>query len=345
MLLFVNQAMSTLQQFMQRLLEHYSGAEFHLVVDNAALTIPMERVASSPPLANGSGHSCSRWETQEPSPTRNVEKMTNVPGVASPSFQLRPLGLVSKNASPACPIRKLSPRVHADMEPRGEKIKSTSLNPVETKKPSKGTERLAMSRPPLSPRKKSARASTQGNQKIPQAVTATVTRGRPEILKSPVHALLKPVAPPEEVNPSDLAESWISDEETVAADMPTGGLTRGLSQTLGTDLKEQAPICPTRRPSTQSCDLQVAAVTLNCGHIATKHCDHKQYLRLGRDIVVLPPTPEMRVDPVVSPTSDDRGRRNTDRTHEIASGRNTSESPSLLRGPTGCGPMFVQRRR
>lgn len=326
MLRFESQAMSPLQLFMHRLLEQHCGGEINLVVDNAALT--MERVAASPPLANGSGHSCSRWETQEPSPTRNVEKVAIVPGMTSPSFQLRPLGFVSKNSSPACPIRKLSPRVHPAMTTRGENITSTSR----MTKSSKGVDRIAIIRPPLSPRKKTVETtSSPGNNKSPRATTS----GRAQGLQPPVRVLMKPAPPPEELrNLVDEASSSSGDEETIAAEMPAGGLTRGLSQTLGTDLKEQAPICPTRRPSTQSCDLRGATLALNWGHAPTtsKHSDRMHHhIRAGREILVLPPTPEMRVDVVTLQTSvwDELGRHHSDRTHE---------SP-------GCGPSCVERRR
>jgi len=110
--------MSPLRTFMLNLLSSHNG-DVQLVADNAALT--MEKAPPSrpnqPALAamGGSSHSCTRWETDEPSPGRASDKGAKTLGpVLALSLQRRPHPLLCKNSSPACPIRKLSPKVHPD---------------------------------------------------------------------------------------------------------------------------------------------------------------------------------------------------------------------------------------
>ncbi len=301
---------------MHTLLQDYSGA-VELVVDNAALT--MERLAprrsTFHTLGSSSSHSCNRWETEETSPTSTTEKDAKGPGVAKPSFRCRSLTLQSKNSSPACPIRKLSPRVYTDNQIQDNIKSPSSRHQMELKSPLRVYDRIAFARPPRSPRKNNGRSLLPPGGSMTHAPSKYSEKIG---LQPPVRLLSKPIC---------LADST---PLNIGHDVPPpiDGLIRGLSQTLGTDVKEQAPICPTRRPSTQSSDHVSTAYENNSfSHSVTVqyHCD-------GRDILVLPPQPETETPFVEKPSFDD------DHLHY----QDWSQDSHLSEGE-GCSSVLLQR--
>lgn len=375
--------MSPLQQFMQNLLQNHSG-EVLLMVDNALPTTKRlcATIGSTTSvlaiLSNSSNHSCSRWETQEPSPTRTIKKVTKgssggvgeiVAASTKPIQQRRSYSTVQyKNSSPACPIRKLSPRVHPDMCEIVCNIISphtTSQFPAESLKKQQQASsssrsyyeerRVVVNRPPLSPRK----------NKVPMCKTDRLFTS-----SAPGRVLIKPAPPSFELQNDKEDSEEDDDEEKFGSEVPTTGLIRGLSQTLGTDMKEQAPICPTRRPSTQSNEDDSAApgperlsqleVQEEPQFVQSQPQSHAcsvsmQNERVGRDILVFPHTPGQTGSSFVMANEHDDTTRRTQRQLPTMMPLITS-SPSfddhqhckdlsqgdMLWGSGGCNPILLQ---
>jgi hypothetical protein len=330
--------MSPLRTFMLNLLSSHNG-DVQLVVDNAALTT--ERVPPSRPnlaalvTMSASNHSCSRWETDEPSPGRASDQGAKTLGSIALSHQGRPPPLFYKNSSPACPIRKLSPRVHANEN--HEHTTPPSLCPrMEGKLLIKNFDRLAISRPPLSPRKNSGRSIlTPGGNKAP-APKKKLSHTKP--LRPPVRVISKlsrPLAelqsPAGSIVPPPAVWTAVS-EVGASSGKSAGGLTRGLSKTLGIDIKEQAPICPTRRPSTQSHEPAAGdhASGAATGTGVPKHSSSSSAV-FTIDILVLPPPPDLVDDDIEKKPGDDL-LHSKDR-----------HPDSKVRGTGGCSPIFLQR--
>jgi len=324
--------MTALRLFMLDLLKDRSDEGVltaEIVVDNAALK--MERLPSScrtnlPPLAiaNTSNHSSNRWETDGPSPAWPSEQSPQgstrafaVLHLHQHQHQRRSPMQAHKNTSPACPIRKLSPRVHPD--DNGDKSSVPTMLRLEGKMLLKNFDRLAVvSRPPLSPHKNGGRVFLPGGNRASLSAkkAANVARNKDvKGLQPPVRILSN--LPPSK--PVVLSVAVPSGEEQGSgfSDKATNVPTRGLSQTLlGIDFTEQAPVCPTRRPSTQSSDLDTTGQSGSLG----KNKPSENQPDSEKEIYVLPPTPENQPNDDVS----------------------TMDSPSLP-AAGGCSPILLQR--
>lgn len=350
--------MSALRTFMLNLLSSHNG-DVQLVADNAALT--MEKAPPSrpnqPALAamGGSSHSCTRWETDEPSPGRASDKGAKTLGpVLALSLQRRPHPLLCKNSSPACPIRKLSPKVHPD-ESHEDVISPSPGLRLESKRLVKNMDRLAISRPPLSPRKNKGRSIVMPGGRKATAPKKKLSYTKPlrppdRIISKRNRPLAELQAPAASIAPSPPV--WTTTEQIVASGGKSAdGPTRGLSKTLGTDVTEQAPICPTRRPSTQSHELAEGdreneaarqfpytvvsgraskmPSTVGFDRASTRPTDFE----IERDILVLPPLPELGTGEGDKHPDDDDDLQSKDRLVD-----------SNVRGTGGCSsPIFLHR--
>lgn len=250
--------MSPLQYFLSDLLGNHSGG-IQLVVDNARLTrtpiLPIRPVST----LSSSNHSCTRWETDEPSPVHTTAK-TVTRTAPSTSLQRRSPVVVFNKSSPSCPIRKLSPMV----TPKAEKLHIPKSVPsaANIKSPPMMLEELFDSPPGHTV----ARNDFEKRQELPTSTGIPRGASSSRQLLPPVQirslpqpsgpcpctpTLNRPVSPvPTQAQPATMS---VASAVNTHNRWPSKLLTRGLSQTLlGIDtMEEAAPICPTRRPSKQ----------------------------------------------------------------------------------------------
>lgn len=260
--------MSPLAYFMKELLGNYSG-EIQLVSDNAMMMKvgknkeKIESITALSQVLSTTGktgnHSCTRWETDVPIPIRSVDHLAQRPEW-SPSLSRRPPLLPNNFNSPACPIRKLSPKVPLTQQSRNYRFLLTSPPNVQFSKISpsdklEGTQGIdhpvkILSIPKaiishMKPTPRSLLFQMNGSSQTSSLTTEKRTCG---IVPS-MHCC----APFEEEEEKITGHYEGGKPPRCSFASPVMRPIRGLSQTLlGIDGPlEKAPICPTRRPSKQ----------------------------------------------------------------------------------------------
>jgi hypothetical protein len=234
-------------------------------------------------LSNASNHSTTRWDCIEPSSALVVLVLDlSNRGQLVPTLQRRPPIIVScNNATPACPIRKLSKE--------NETVEASSSDEADLYPPlyrdAKGLFRVprlpkddATGRPPLSPKKKKASVqnSTLSNKMqvhlarkwAPKKPPKNKNKNKLNLSKGPTSPILTRKmnrypgisSPRDKLLARKLSETLMispktSDPVREPLSLGTSSLlhspSRSLSKTLfGIDNMEQAPVQPRRRPST-----------------------------------------------------------------------------------------------